>query len=650
MHGFRFCPAGVGGSLVDRHLQELRGVRDGCIGGASQEERLRLRLHELGLPLNGRRSDDISLRKLCQAMDISLQHPSGDRKGRDELVEALVSALLSEVPVLGNLHMSFVDACLKDLREVRDSGSGQAPQRDELEKRLSKFAIKDKRDHVVTLTDLCRSLELPIAKAGGGGMSKAEYVQQILTALLTELPATASVDDGKTALVDASLRELLAFRDSLTGQPSQRRQLESRLEQFNVRDRRSDAVTVVDLCTSLGLATKHAGRYFPKADLVGQIVSTLLRRVPAAASRDVPKASVDAFLQELRRVRDGVDEQPARRHELEKCLDKIKMKDQGPDAVVLTDLCRSLKLPVAKPGGGGMQRPALVEQIVAALLAELPAGASVDARKAAFVDASLQELRRVRDGVDEQPARRHELEKCLDKIKMKDQGPDAVGVTDLCHSLELPVAKPGGSWMKKAELVEQIISTLLKEVFVPCSDVDKSSFDMAMEICRSFDESRCDLDSAVRRVCNTVENCVCLGSVLMGIDEEELLRRHGDLDYWVEQLVQVLAGFLRYVRMLRNSLPSDVPSNLRVFPTDLVRDRSRDDGPCRGAKCLALGVAVEFCEEKKRSLWSTLFGTADKVELGSRFCLVLEYLAAEDGMAVDDDVACLIFVYRFMFT
>ena len=650
MHGFRFCPAGVGGSLVDRHLQELRGVRDGCIGGASQEERLRLRLHELGLPLNGRRSDDISLRKLCQAMDISLQHPSGDRKGRDELVEALVSALLSEVPVLGNLHMSFVDACLKDLREVRDGGSGQAPQRDELEKRLCKFAIKDKRDHVVTLTDLCRSLELPIAKAGGGWMSKAEYVQQILTALLAELPATASVDDGKTALADASLRELLAFRDSLIGQPSQRRQLEGRLEQFNMKDRRSDVVTLIDLCKSLGLATGRAGRQFLKADLVEQIVSTLLRRVPAAASRDVPKASVDAFLQELRRVRDGVDEQPARRHELEKCLDKIKMKDQGPDAVVLTDLCRSLKLPVAKPGGGGMKKAELVEQIVVALLAELPAGASVDARKAAFVDASLQELRRVRDGVDEQTARRHELEKCLDKIKMKDQGPDAVGVTDLCHSLELPVAKPGGSWMKKAELVEQIISTLLKEVFVPCSDVDKSSFDMAMEICRSFDESRCDLDSAVRRVCNTVESCVCLGSVLMGIDEEELLRRHKGLDYWVEQLVQVLAGFLRYVRMLRNSLPSDVPSNLRVFPTDLVRDRSRDDGPCRGAKCLALGVAVEFCEEKKRSLWSTLFGTADKVELGSRFCLVLEYLAAEDDMAVDDDVACLNFVYRFMFT
>ena len=310
----------------------------------------------------------VSLRKLSEAMDIGLQHPSGDRKGRDELVEALVSALLSEVPVLGNLHMSFVDACLKDLREVRDSVSGKAPQRDELEKRLCKFAIKDKRDHVVTLTDLCRSLELPIAKAGGGGMSKAEYVQQILTALLAELPATASVDDGKTALVDASLRELLAFRDSLTGQPSQRRQLESRLEQFNARDRRSDAVTVIDLCTSLGLVTKRAGRYLPKADLVEQIVSTLLRRVPAAASRDVAKASVDAFLQELRRVRDGVNEQAAQRRELEKCLDKIKMKDQGGDAVGVTDLCRSLELPVAKPSGW-MKKAALVEQIIAALFA-----------------------------------------------------------------------------------------------------------------------------------------------------------------------------------------------------------------------------------------------------------------------------------------
>ena len=193
---------------------------------------------------------------------------------------------------------------------------------------MCKFAIKDKRDHVVTLTDLCRSLELPIATSRGR-MSKAEYVQQILTALLAELPATASVDDAKTALVDASLRELLAFRDSSTGQPSQRRELESRLEQFNMKDRRSDVVTLVDLCKSLGLATGRAGRHFPKADLVKQMVSTLLRRVPAAASRDVPKASVDAFLQELRRVRDGLNEEAAQRRELEKCLDKNQNARSG---------------------------------------------------------------------------------------------------------------------------------------------------------------------------------------------------------------------------------------------------------------------------------------------------------------------------------
>ena len=47
-------------------------------------------------------------------------------------------------------------------------------------------------------------------------------MEQILTALLAEVPATASVDDAKvddakTALVDASLRELLAFHHRLTG-------------------------------------------------------------------------------------------------------------------------------------------------------------------------------------------------------------------------------------------------------------------------------------------------------------------------------------------------------------------------------------------------------------------------------------------------
>jgi len=119
----------------------------------------------------------MSLRKLSEAMDINLQHPNGDRKDRDELVEALVSALLSEVPVLGNFHASFVDACLEDLRQVRDGLSGQAEQLGELQKRLFKLTIKDQRDHVVTLRGLSRSLELPIGTSGGG-LSKKEYVHR----------------------------------------------------------------------------------------------------------------------------------------------------------------------------------------------------------------------------------------------------------------------------------------------------------------------------------------------------------------------------------------------------------------------------------------------------------------------------------------
>ena len=330
------------------------------------------------------------------------------------------------------------------------------------------------------------------------------------------------------------------MRDGVDEQPARRHELEKCLGKIKMKDQGPDAVVLTDLCRSLKLpVAKPGGGGMQRPALVEQIVAALLAELPAGASVDARKAAfVDASLQELRRVRDGLKEEAARRGELKKCLDKIKMKDQGGDTVVLTDLCRSLELPIAKPSGGGMQRPALVEQIVAALLAELPAGASVDARKAAFVDASLQELRRVRDGLKEEAARRRELKKCLDKIKMKDQGGDAVVLTDLCRSLKLPIAKPSGG-MQRPELVEQIMSTLLTEVFVPCSDVDKSSFDMAMEICRSFDESQCDLDSAVRRVCNTVESCVCLGSVLMGTHEEELLRRHKGLDYWVEQLVQL---------------------------------------------------------------------------------------------------------------
>ena len=85
-------------------------------------------------------------------------------------------------------------------------------------------------------------------------------------------------------------------------------------------------------------------------------MSTLLRQVPAAASLDAAKkASVDATLQELRRVRDGVNGEAARRGQLEKHLNDIKMKGQAPDVVILTDLCHSLELPIAKSDGGGLK-------------------------------------------------------------------------------------------------------------------------------------------------------------------------------------------------------------------------------------------------------------------------------------------------------
>ena len=707
--------AGVGGSLVERHLEDLRQVRDACMGEDSPKERLKLRLRKLRLPLNGRRSDDISLRKLSQAMGINLQHEDGNRKVHDELVEALVSALLSEVPVLANFHASYVEAFLKDLRQIRDG-----EQSGELRERVSKLTIqdKDKRDHVVTLTDLSKSLELPVGNRGGGGLSKQEHVEQILTALVAEVPATASVDDAKvddakTALVDASLRELLALRDGLAGQAAQRQELESRLDQFNVRDRSSDVVTLIDLCKSLGVATKQQGRYMSGGVLKRQIVEFLLRGSLDAAK----KASVDATLQELRRVRDGVEEHAARRGKLEGCLKYVKFQHQASDVVVLQDLCRALELPIAKSDGGGLTRPELVEQIVVSLLAEVKA-ALVDktlqelrrvrdgveehtARrgklekrlkdigfknqtsdavvlqdlcralelpiaksdggglkrpelveqivvsllaevKAALVDKTLQELRRVRDGVEEHTARRGKLEKRLKDIGFKNQTSDAVVLQDLCRALELPIAKSDSSGgLKRPELVEQIVSTLMAEGVVPCSRVDQSCFGLAMELCRLVDGSQWDVDAAARQVCDTVERCVCVVAVLTGTEEEDLLGRHQGFGYWVERLVRLLPGFLRYTLMLRDSLPSDVPNNFRVFPTDFVGDRSKDDGLCRGAKCLAFALAVEYCEEQGREKWRKLFGTADAVKLGSRFCLILEYLAAEDHRAVDDDVPCL---------
>ena len=681
------------------------------MGEDSPKERLRLRLRELGLPLNGRRSDDISLRKLSEAMDISLQHENGNRKKGEELVEALITALLREVPVLGNFHESFVEKSLRDLRQVRDGLSGQAEQRGELQERLRKLKNKDPRDHVVTLTDLSRALKLPVGTSSGG-LSKEKYVEQILTALLAEVPAIASVDDAKTALVDASVRELLALRDGLAGQASQRQELESRLDQFNVRGRSSDVVTLIDLCRSLGMATKQQGRYMSGGVLKRQMVEFLLRgsldaakkasvdttlqelrrvrdgveehaarrgklkrglknvgfqrqapdvvvlqdlcralELPIAKSdgggltrpeleeqiivsllAEVKTALVDATLQELRRVRDGVEEHAARRGKLKRCLKNVGFQHQAPDVVVLQDLCRALELPIAKSDGGGLTRPELEEQIVVSLLAEV---------KTALVDATLQELRRVRDGVEEHAARRGKLKRCLKNVGFQHQAPDVVVLQDLCRALELPIAKSDGGGLTRPELEEQIVVSLLAEVVVPSRHVDQSCFGLAMELCRLFDGSQWDVDAAVRQVCDTVQRCACVGAVLTGTEEENLLGRHQGFEYWVEQLVRLLPGFLQYTRMLRDSLPSDVPDTFRGFPTNFVGDRSKDDGLCRGAKCLAFALAVEFCEEQRREKWRKLFGTEDAVKLGSRFCLILEHLAAEDHRAVDDDVPCL---------
>ena len=128
--------------------------------------------------------------------------------------------------------------------------------------------------------------------------------------------------------------------------------------------------------------------------------------------------------------------------------------------------------------------------------------------------------------------------------------------------------------------------------------------------------------------------------MLMGIDEGQLLGRHQGLEYWLQQIVQVLPGFMQYTGMLRSSLPVGVPTNLCVFQPEFVRSRSRDDAPCRSANCLGLGLAVVICAKDAHEGWQQLFGTENMVILGSRFCLVLQHLAAEDDMDIDDDVSC----------
>lgn len=82
-----------------------------------------------------------------------------------------------------------------------------------------------------------------------------------------------------------------------------------------------------------------------------------------------------------------------------KHLKDIKMKDQGPDVVVLTHLCHSLELPTATVAGG-LKKAKLVEQIVPCWAEIFPPSRDVDQ---ALEDASLQELRQVRDGVNGEP-------------------------------------------------------------------------------------------------------------------------------------------------------------------------------------------------------------------------------------------------------
>ena len=435
-----------------------------------------------------------------------------------------------------------VDATLQELRRVRDGVEEQAARRGELEKRLKDIGFKHQAPDVVVLQDLCRALELPIAKSdSSGGLKRPELVEQIVVSLLAEV---------KAALVDKTLQELRRVRDGVEEQAARRGELEKRLKDIGFKHQAPDVVVLQDLCRALELpiAKSDSSGGLKRPELVEQIVVSLLAEVKAAL--------VDKTFQELRRVRDGVEEHTARRGKLEKRLKDIGFKHQAPDVVVLQDLCHALELPIAKSdSSGGLKRPELVEQIVVSLLAEV---------KAALVDKTLQELRRVRDGVEEHTARRGKLEKRLKDIGFKNQTPDAVVLQDLCRALELPIAKSDGGGLKRPELVEQIVSTLMAEGVVPCSRVDQSCFGLAMELCRLVDGSQWDVDTAARQVCDTVERCVCVVAVLTGTEEEDLLGRHQGFGYWVERVVRLLPGFLQYTLMLRDSLPSDVPNNFSL--------------------------------------------------------------------------------------
>ena len=171
-------------------------MRDACIRRASQEEQLRLRLKPL--QLDGRTGDRIGLRNLGSAMGIKQRW---ETKGHSELVEELVSALLAETPAVAVSHASFLDAALQELREVRDGVSGQEAQFHDLETYLGnpeRFKMKNLSDDDVTLVHLCQALQLRIARHHGGGMSRAELVEQIAITLMLEVCVHSS-DVGQSS-------------------------------------------------------------------------------------------------------------------------------------------------------------------------------------------------------------------------------------------------------------------------------------------------------------------------------------------------------------------------------------------------------------------------------------------------------------------
>ena len=405
---------------------------------------------------------------------------------------------------------ALVEASLRELLSLRDGLAGQASQRQELESRLDQFNVRNRSSDVVTLIDLCKSLGMA-TKQEGRYMSGSVLKRQIVEFLLR-----GSLDVAKKASVDATLQELRRVRDGVQEQGARRTALERRLKDIGFKHQGSDVAVLQDLCRALELPIARSDGVggLKRAELVEQIVASLLAEVDDGATK---AALVDATLQELRRVRDGVEEQAARRGKLEGRLKNVKFQHQDPDVVVLQDLCHALELPVGKSDGGILKRAELVEQIVASLLAEV---------KAALVDETLQELRRVRDGGRGDAERRSKLGKYVKDMKFKNQGPDVVILADICHALELPVAKSDGGGLKRPELEQQIVSTLMAEGVVPCSNVDKSFFGLAMELCRLVDGSQWDVDAAVRQVCDTVERCVCMGAVLTGTEEEDLLWRH----------------------------------------------------------------------------------------------------------------------------